>query len=66
MEGMYLLIPNRAEWDDIIVIVTEEEAIEMSKLHPQCRVEIFSKRPNNIGYIPTHNYYKNGKYVKAS
>ena len=55
------------EWEDIRIILTEEEAIETSKKYPKQRVEIFDKKINkeafNFGYSPSYNYYKNGKLI---
>jgi hypothetical protein len=53
-------VVNGAEWEDIIVFLSEKEAIEKSKISHNARVEIFIKSTN--GYIPTYNYYKNGIY----
>lgn len=65
MESVYLLMPNRANWDDIIVILTEAEAIQASLDNPTFRVEIFEKRECGIGYHPSRNYYKKGKWVNG-
>ena len=55
------------EWEDLRIILTEEEAIETSKKYPKQRVEIFDKKINkeafNFGYSPSYNYYKNGKLI---
>jgi hypothetical protein len=61
MEFIYLLL-NGSEWEDIIVFLSKEDAIEQSKKNPSCRVEIFSKNENS-GYIPTYDFYKNGIYI---
>ena len=61
MEFVYLLVHDGgSEWEDIIVLVTKEDAIKESINRPNHRVEIFS-RNNTTGYIPTYNYYKNGE-----
>ena len=62
MEFIYLLVVNGAEWEDIIVYLSEKEAIDSSKMNPNSRLEIFIKSAN--GYIPTYNYYKNGIYFE--
>ena len=62
MEFIYLLVANGAEWEDIIVFLSEKEAIESSKKNINSRIEIFTK--SNNGYIPTYNYYKNGIYFE--
>jgi hypothetical protein len=60
------------DWEDTVIILSKEEAIEISKKYPNSRVEIFSKNNNvntkqlsplNFGYTPTYNYYKNGELV---
>ena len=57
MDDVYVLLKG-SEWEDIIIFLSKEEAIEKSIKHPSYRVEIFSK--TSKGYIPTYNYYKNG------
>ena len=53
------------EWEDTRIILSEQEAIEISKKYPKHRVEIFDRKINkealNFGYSPSYNYYKNGK-----
>ena len=50
------------EWEDMIILLSEEDAISESIKHPNSRVEIFSK--TKVGYTPTYNYYKNGILFK--
>jgi len=54
-----------AEWEDTRILLSEEEAIEISKKYPNHRVEIFNKKNDKetfkFGYSPSYNYYKNGK-----
>jgi hypothetical protein len=57
-ELIYLLI-NSNDWDDNVIFLTENEAIQASIKYPKSRVEIFGKN-NDFGYLPTYNYYKNG------
>ena len=59
MDFVYILIGE--DWEDMVILLSEEDAIKESLNHPLDRVEIFSK--NNNGYIPTYRFYKNGKYV---
>jgi len=59
MECIYLFVVDGAEWEDIVVFLSEEEAIEKSKKYPNVRLEIFIKSPKG-GYRPTYNYYLNG------
>lgn len=58
MEFVYVLICE--EWEDMVIILSKEDAIETSKKYPLARVEVFIQSPN--GYVPTYNYYKNGLY----
>lgn len=57
MELVYVLI--NVELEDMIVILSKEQAIEASKKYPHTRVEIFRKNELNE-YTPTYDYYKNG------
>ena len=59
MEYIYLLVVDGAEWEDIVVYLTKEEAIEKSKAWPNTRVEVFSKSEKG-GYRPTYTFYLNG------
>lgn len=66
MPYAYLLIPNdKPQWDDMSIILILEDAIKLSKKYPSARVEIFEMKPilNKLEYIPTYDYYKNGKYM---
>ena len=49
-------------WEDIIILLTKDDAINESKKYPTARVEIF--RINTVGYTPTYNFYKNGVLVE--
>ena len=62
MENIYLLCVDGAEWEDIVVYLTLEEALEKSKAWPNTRLEIFSKSEKG-GYRPTYTYYLNGLFV---
>ena len=62
MEFVYMFVLEGAEWEDLIVFLTEEEAIKKSKECPHTRLEIFAKSPNG-GYYPTYNYYLNGIHI---
>jgi hypothetical protein len=64
MEYVYLLITG-GEWEDVMILLSKEDAIKESINQPNSRVEIFSNS-TKLGYTPTHNYYKNGKLVKKS
>jgi len=62
MNSVYLLFHNGGSWEDIVVVLTDVEAIELSRRHPNDRVEIFNVAKNGE-YIATYNYYKNGVYT---
>ena len=64
MEFVYLFVVDGAEWEDIVVFLTKEEAIAKSKKHPTIRLEIF-KVGKEGGYRPTYNYYLDGVYVET-
>ena len=62
MDFVYVLL-NGSEWEDIIILLSKEDAINESINNPNARVEIFSKN-NKLGYSPTYNYYKNGIFIE--
>ena len=64
MDFVFVLLRG-SEWEDIIILLTEEDAINQSKNYPNARVEIFSKN-NNLGFTPTYNYYKDGDFIQNS
>ena len=64
MDFVYVLIYG-SEWEDMIILLSQEDAINESINHPNDRVEVFSKN-NNSGYTPTYNYYKNGELIQNS
>ena len=64
MEFIYLFLSGN-EWEDIIVFLSKEEAINQSIQYPTHRVEIFSKTEIS-GYRPTYDYYQNGEYIQNS
>ena len=59
MDFVYVLTFG-SEWEDIIILLSKEDAINESINYPNARVEIFTKN-NTVGYTPTYNYYKNGE-----
>ncbi len=64
MDFVYVLVYG-SEWEDIVILLSKEDAINESIKYPNMRVEIFSKNKNNkLGYVPTYNYYKNGEYYE--
>jgi hypothetical protein len=66
MEFIYVLVSDGCEWEDMIVFLSEENAIKMSIKYPRDRVEIFTKKDIESGYTPTYNYYQNGQYFQTS
>jgi hypothetical protein len=52
---------NGSEWEDIVIYLTEKEAIESSITKPNIRIEIFSKKTDCNGYSSTYKFYKDGK-----
>ena len=64
MDFVFVLVLG-SEWEDMTILLSEEDAISQSKKYPNDRVEIFSKN-NELGFTPTYNYYKNGILVENS
>jgi hypothetical protein len=60
-DSVYVLINDGAEWEDLLILLSKHDAIETSIKCKNARVEIFRKSPS--GYIPTYDYYKNGKLI---
>ncbi len=65
MEFVYVLCGSGFEWEDIIIFLSNEDAIKESIKYPNHRVEIFTKT-DTCGYTPTYNYYKNGEFIQNS
>ena len=64
MDYVYVLLFG-SEWEDAIIFLSKEEAIQKSINYPNNRVEIFSKMDTS-GYKPTYNYYQNGEFITNS
>lgn len=64
MEFVYILI-NGNDWEDMVIFLSKEDAIQESHRYPNNRVEIFSKNNISPSYIPTYNYYQNGEFIKS-
>ena len=62
MEYIYVLVHMGGDWEDMIIFVSKEEAIDASKKNPYGRVEIFKKN-EVMGYSATYNFYKNGELI---
>jgi hypothetical protein len=69
MEFIYVLIANHC-WEDMVIYLYKEAAIEASINNPTRRVEIFREKDDFLlagkGYSPTYNYYKNGEYIETN
>lgn len=61
---VYLLNSFQEDLDDLIIYVTEKDAINISIQYPHLRVEIFQKKESsNIGGLTmSYNYFQNGTY----
>ena len=64
MDFVYVLLYGD-EWEDSVIFLSKEYAIEASIKYPKNRVEIFSKTDAG-GYIPTYTYYKNGELLNLN
>jgi len=62
MDFVYVFLDNN-DWEDIIIFLSKEDAINQSKKHPKARVEIFTIT-NEKGYTPTYNFYRNGELIQ--
>jgi len=63
MEKIFVLVKS-SEWEDIVIFLSQEEAIQSSIKFPRYHVEIFEKRNELPGFEPSYSYYKNGEYYK--
>jgi hypothetical protein len=64
MEFVYVFTVDGAEWEDLVIYLSLEEAIAKSKKHPKVRLDIYDKTTD--GYRPTYRYYLNGELVDGS
>ena len=62
MDFVYVLLYD-GDWEDMVIFLTKEDAINKSINYPKSRIEIFSKTDTS-GYTPTYNYYKNGELIQ--
>jgi hypothetical protein len=62
MDFVYVLLYD-GDWEDMVIFLTKEDAINESINYPKSRIEIFSKT-DTVGYTPTYNYYKNGELIQ--
>lgn len=64
MEFIYVFTVDGAEWEDLVIYLSKEEAIAKSKKYPNVRLDIYKKSVD--GYRPTYNYFLNGLLVESS
>ena len=62
MDFVYVFF-DANDWEDMIIFLSKEDAINKSKKYPKARVEIFSIT-DQLGYTPTYNFYRNGELIK--
>jgi hypothetical protein len=55
---VYVLLSDNSEWEDMVIFLSKDQAINESIKFPNRRVEIFIKE--NESYVPSYNYIKNG------
>jgi len=65
IDCIYVLAVDGAEWEDIVVYLSKEEALEKSKKMPNTRIEIF-KKSSKGGYRPMYDYYLNGNLIQTN
>jgi hypothetical protein len=53
-----VLLSDNSEWEDMVIFLSKDQAINESIKFPNRRVEIFIKE--NESYVPSYNYIKNG------
>ena len=61
MDCIYVFIEIN-DWEDIIIFLSKEDAINESKKYPNARVEIY-KIDQEVVYTPTYNFYKNVELI---
>ena len=59
-EYMYVLVCNGGDWEDMKIVHSKEQAIQLSIRYSNAVVEVFCKNKKNE-YIPIYQYYKNGE-----
>lgn len=62
MEFVYVFFEVN-NWEDMVIFLSKEDAINESKKYPKARVEIFTITDES-GYTPTYNFYKNGELIE--
>jgi hypothetical protein len=55
---LYLLLPDGAEWEDIIIYDNKEEALRVLRSHPshkeRFRIEVFEKKEGALKFTPSY------------
>jgi hypothetical protein len=64
MDFLYVFTVDGAEWEDLVIYLSKEEAIAKSKKFPKVRLDIYKKTED--GYRPTYKFYLNGELVYGS
>ena len=64
MDFVYVFTVDGAEWEDLVIYLSKEDAIAKSKKFPKVRLDIYKKTED--GYRPTYRYYLNGELVDGS
>jgi hypothetical protein len=63
MEKIFVLVKG-SEWEDIVIFLTKDDALQNSIKYPRYRVEIFEKKNDESGFEPIYSYYQNGEYYE--
>ncbi len=64
MDYVYVFTVDGAEWEDLVIYLSLEEAIAKSKKFPKVRLDIYKKTED--GYRPTYKFYLDGELVDLS
>jgi len=57
---IYLLLGVDPCWEDLVMFLDRDKAIEASEKYPEARVEIFRKEKSGE-FLPTYNYFSDGE-----
>ena len=52
MNYVYVFTVDGAEWEDLVIYLSLEEAIAKSKNHPKLRLDIYKKTPDGYRRFP--------------
>ena len=55
-EQIFVLLPDKAEWEDLIIFTDETDAMIALKKSRNKRVEIFKKGENG-SFLPSYDHY---------